>query len=50
MLEDVKPDAVCVHAATNYISNGRSVDEIVLDMECLVNLIKQQGIWQLSLY
>ena len=44
MIEDVKPDVVCVHAATNDISNGRSVDEIVLDMEYLVNLIKQQGI------
>ena len=44
MLEDVKPNAVCVHVATNDISSGRSIDEILIDMENLVELIQRQGI------
>lgn len=44
MLEDVKPNAVCIHVATNDISSGRSIDEIVIDMENLVDLIQRQGI------
>ena len=44
LLEDVKPNAVCAHVATNDISSGRSIDEILIDMENLVDLIQRQGI------
>ena len=44
VLEDVKPNAVCFHVATNDISSGRSIDEIVCDMENLVDLIQRHGI------
>lgn len=44
MLEDVTPDAICVHVSTNDISDGRSVEDIITDMENIICLIQQQGI------
>lgn len=44
ILEDVSPDAICIHVATNDINGGRSVNEIIQDMENLIMLIQRQGI------
>lgn len=44
LLEDVKPNAVCFHVATNDISSGRSIEEIVCDIENLVDLLQRQGV------
>ena len=44
MLEDVKPEAICIHVSTNDINDGRSVGDITHDMEILINLIQRQGI------
>ena len=42
-LEDVSPEAVCIHVSTNDISSGRSVEAITADMENLISLIHNQG-------
>ena len=44
MLEDVKPEAICIHVSTNDINDGKSVEDITHDMEILINLIQRQGI------
>ena len=36
MLEDVKPEAICIHVSTNDINDGRSVEDITHDMEILI--------------
>ena len=42
--DDVKPTAICIHASTNDIGSGKSVDNIVVDIENLINLVQNQGI------
>ena len=44
MLEDVKPDAICYHVATNDISTGKGNDVIVQEMKRLIRLTQEQGI------
>ena len=43
-LEDVKPAAICLHVCTNDIGAGRSIDQILNEMEELVSMIQRQGI------
>ena len=43
VLDDgVRPTAICVHAATNDIGSGRSIDEVVGETEALIKLIKEK--------
>ena len=39
-LEDVTPQAICIHVSTNDIADGRNVDTIKEDMENLIVLVK----------
>ena len=43
-MEDVTPQAVCVHVSTNDISRNTDLEKIVAEMENLIVLIKDQGI------
>ena len=43
-MEDVTPTAICIHVSTNDIGSGKSVDEIIAEMEDLVKLIQRQDI------
>ena len=43
-LEDVTPTAICIHASTNDIGSGKSVEEIASEMKELVEMVQRQGI------
>ena len=44
LLEDVKPEAICIHASTNDINDDKSIDEIVSEMGILIKVIQNKGI------
>ncbi len=44
MLEDVSPKAICVHASSNDIGDGKTVEQINDELENLLMLIQSQGI------
>ena len=43
-LEDVTLSAICIHAGTNDVSNGITVDQISEEMENLIRMIMKRGI------
>ena len=44
LLEDVKPEAICIHASTNDINDDKSIDGIVGEMGILIKVIQNKGI------
>ena len=44
LLEDVKPEAICIHASTNDINDDKSIYGIVSEMGILIKVIQDKGI------
>ena len=44
LLEDVKPESICIHASTNDINDDNSIDGIVNEMGILIKVIQNKGI------